>query len=86
MTRVLVRLARRHTPKVWLLWAIAVLVLAAMPVALVDPAVLMLVLDPELVALIALGAIGMIRGGLPVRAQRRRGSSRSAPLVERGPR
>ena len=40
-------LARQHTLRVWTLWALGVLALVAMPVALVDPPVLMLLLDPS---------------------------------------
>jgi hypothetical protein len=54
-------LARRHSPRVWLLWGLGVLVLAAMPIALVDPPVLMLLLDPELLALIVVSLAGVLR-------------------------
>jgi len=54
-------LAHRHTPRVWLLWGCGVLVLLALPVALVDPPVVMLLLDPELLALIVVSAAGLIR-------------------------
>lgn len=54
-------LAHRHTLRVWLLWGCGVLALAALPVALMDPAVLLLVLDPELLALIVVSVAGLIR-------------------------
>lgn len=56
-------LARRHTLRVWVLWGLGVLALVAMPVALVDPPVLMLLLDPELLAVIVLSLFGLVRVG-----------------------
>jgi hypothetical protein len=54
-------LAHRHTLRVWLLWGCGVLTLVALPVALVDPAVLMLLFDPELLALIVVSVAGLFR-------------------------
>jgi hypothetical protein len=54
-------LAGRHSLRVWLMWGCGVLALAALPVALVDPAILMLVLDPELLALIVVSLAGLVR-------------------------
>jgi hypothetical protein len=56
---------------------LAVLVLVAMPVALVDPPVLMLLLDPELLALIVLSLCGEVARWRVPRARRGpRGTSR----------
>jgi 4-amino-4-deoxy-L-arabinose transferase-like glycosyltransferase len=75
ITRVLT-LAGRHTLRVWLLWCCAVLVLVAMPVSLVDPPVLMLLLDPELLALIVLSLCGQAaRWRVPRASRGRRGTS-----------
>lgn len=57
----LLALAHRHSLRVWFLWVCGALAFAALPIALVDPAVLMLVLDPELLALIVVSAAGLIR-------------------------
>lgn len=54
-------LAHRHRLRVWLLWGCGVLALVALPVALVDPAVLMLLFDPELLALIVVSVAGLFR-------------------------
>jgi hypothetical protein len=56
------RRLHRHEPKVWLLWAIGAALLIATPFALADPAVWMLLLDPELVAAIALGGLALVGG------------------------
>ena len=68
---------RFHPRYVWLLWAIAVLVLASCPLALSDPAIWFYVLDPELLAMfVVIGAqyagieLGLAR--LRVRAAGRR--------------
>jgi hypothetical protein len=55
---------RRHSKRVWLLWAAGVLVLAALPVALADPAILVFVVDPELLAFVAGTAVLMLRASL----------------------
>ena len=60
MTRLL-SLVQRHSPRVWLLWGCGALALIALPVAVMDPAILMLLLDPELLALIVVSAAGLIR-------------------------
>lgn len=54
----------RHSLRVWLIWAAAVLVLVAAPIALVDPAVAAFVLDPELCAAVAFAALGLLRSSL----------------------
>jgi hypothetical protein len=46
-------LVQRHEPRVWLFWAVGVAVLIATPFALIDPATWIFVLDPELLALVA---------------------------------
>lgn len=53
-------LAHRHTLRVWLVWGCGILAFAALPVALMDPPVLMLLLDPELLALIVISTAGLI--------------------------
>jgi hypothetical protein len=57
-------LVHRHSPRVWLLWACGILALAALPISLMDPAVLVLVLDPELLALIVVSVLGLVRVSL----------------------
>lgn len=70
-------LAHRHTVRVWLLWGCGVLALVALPVALIDPPVLMLLLDPELLALIVAGVAGLIH----IRPRQRKISNRPDRLV-----
>ena len=57
-------LFRRHERRVWVLWAIGVLVLVATPYALSDPALWILVADPELLALAALVGVALLRESL----------------------
>jgi hypothetical protein len=45
-------IAARHSRRVWLLWLIGAAVLLAGSLAIADPAIVGLVLDPELVALL----------------------------------
>ena len=71
-------LAHRHTLRVWLLWGCGVLALIALPVALMDPPVLMLLLDPELLALIVVSVAGVIRVRPRQRATPAPGSDQSA--------
>jgi len=54
-------IARRHEPRVWLLWFVGFAVLVCTPVALADPAILALALDPELVAVLVLSAAALLR-------------------------
>jgi uncharacterized membrane protein len=54
----------RHSLRVWLIWGAVVLVLIAAPVALIDPAVLGFVVDPELCAAVAAAAVGLVRASL----------------------
>ena len=54
-------LVHSHSIRVWLLWGCGALALMALPVALMDPAVLMLLLDPELLALLVVSALGVVR-------------------------
>ena len=51
----------RHRPRVWLLWAAGTVLLLTSPFAICDPGVLMFVLDPELLALIAVSSIAPLR-------------------------
>jgi hypothetical protein len=44
-----------------LLWALGAAVLVAASLALADPVPLMLALDPELVALLVVGSVGLLR-------------------------
>jgi hypothetical protein len=53
--------ARRHRPRVWLLWAAGTILLLASQLAIADPGVLMFVLDPELLALIVASSIALLR-------------------------
>jgi hypothetical protein len=57
----LATVVHRHAPRVWLLWGCGILALAALPISLMDPAVLMLILDPELLALIVVSAAALVR-------------------------
>jgi hypothetical protein len=67
-------LAQRHSLRVWLLWALAAVVLLLTPFALVDPAGWMFLVDPELAAIVALLGLTSIRTGALrlVRIPRRR--------------
>jgi hypothetical protein len=47
--------------RVWILWAIGAVVLVTMPFALLDPGILVLVGDPELVALIVTSSVAFLR-------------------------
>jgi hypothetical protein len=53
--------AGRHRPSVWLLWAAGTVLLLSSPLAISDPGVLMFVLDPELLALIAVSSVALLR-------------------------
>jgi hypothetical protein len=55
--------ARRHSARVWLLWALAALLLVLTPFALIDAAAWVFVLDPELAAIAVLIGLATIRGG-----------------------
>lgn len=61
-------LAHRHSLRVWLLWGCGVLALGLLPVALFDPATLILLLDPELLALIVASTAGLVRLRLSMRS------------------
>jgi hypothetical protein len=56
-------LLRRHSLRVWLLWALAAALLVLTPFALVDPAGWAFLVDPELAAIVALLGIGGLRTG-----------------------
>jgi len=53
------RIYASHSPWVWLCWAVGALVLISTPLALTDPGMLMLIVDPEVVAMFVLGGIGV---------------------------
>ena len=55
---------RSHSKRVWLLWGLAVLLLAVTPFALLDPAAWAFVLDPELAAIVALLGFASLRAGV----------------------
>lgn len=57
---------RRHERRVWILWAIGVLVLVATPYALSDPALWIFVFDPELLALAMLVGVALLRESLSI--------------------
>ena len=57
--------ARRHSLRVWLLWAIGAATALAVSFALAEPGLLVLALDPELIALIGLSSIAVIRISTP---------------------
>jgi hypothetical protein len=81
-------MVRRHEPRVWLLWAVGFVILLCTPAALVDPGILALALDPELVALIVLSSVGVLHAtasrfvlrAFPVSIARR---SRSSRVIDR---
>lgn len=52
---------RRHPPRVLLLWALGALVILASAFAVSDLALVMLALDPELVALLVLSSVALLR-------------------------
>ena len=56
-------LVRRHSPRVWLLWALAAALLVLAPFALLDPAGWAFLVDPELAAIVALLGLGSLRTG-----------------------
>ena len=55
---------RRHERRVWILWAIGVLVLVATPYALSDPALWIFVFNPELLAVFMLFGVALLRESL----------------------
>ena len=57
--------ARRHSMRTWLLWAVGTAAALTVSFALADPGLLMLALDPELIALIVLSSIALIRISAP---------------------
>ena len=67
------RVVRRHSPRVWALWLIGVVLLFGGPTALADPAAIMFLLDPELLAVSVtvgaalLGAAPVVRGAATLR-------------------
>src|SRR5262249_3652300 len=90
--------ARRHSVRVWLLWAVGTVVVLAVSFALADPGLVVLAFDPELIALIVLSSIALIRISAPGlflsgcaasltrstrRRERPRGSEHAAVGVER---
>ncbi len=54
-------LAKRHSLRVWLLWALAAVLLILTPFALADPAGWLFLVDPELAAIVALLGLASIR-------------------------
>ncbi len=53
----------RHSARVWLLWALAAVPLVLTPFALVDPATVMFLADPELAAIVVLVGLAGLRAG-----------------------
>lgn len=58
------RKVRGHAVTVWLLWALGAIILLSAPMAIADPGVWMLVVDPELLALMIAIAFAAARIGL----------------------
>jgi hypothetical protein len=55
--------AGRHDARVWLLWLLgASVLLLTVRYAAADPAILALLLDPELLAVMTLAALALVRG------------------------
>lgn len=59
--KALTRAARRHPPRVLLLWALGAVLVITCALALSDPALLMFALDPELLALVVLSSLALLR-------------------------
>jgi hypothetical protein len=57
---------RRHERRVWIIWAIGVLVLVATPYALSDPTLWIFVFDPELLALATVVGVALLRESLSI--------------------
>jgi hypothetical protein len=53
-----------HSRRTWLLWGLAVLLLALTPFAFLDPAAWTFALDPELAAIVALLGFASVRSGV----------------------
>jgi hypothetical protein len=53
-------LVRGHSLRVWLLWGACILVLAAIPFAFADPAGWLLLVDPELAALVSTASLALV--------------------------
>ena len=56
---------RRHSPRVWMLWVVGATAALAVSFALADPGLLVLALDPELIALIVLSSLALLRASGP---------------------
>jgi hypothetical protein len=56
-------IAGRHSAQVWILWGLAALLLVLTPIALLDPAAWVFLLDPELAAMVALLGFASVRAG-----------------------
>jgi hypothetical protein len=64
MSAFLQRKVRGHAMAVWLLWALGAAILLSAPMAIADPGVWMLVVDPELLALMIAIAFAAARIGV----------------------
>ena len=64
ITAFLQRKVRGHAVGVWLLWALGAVILLSAPMAIADPGVWMLVVDPELLALMIAIAFAAARIGV----------------------
>jgi hypothetical protein len=58
------RKVRGHAVSIWLLWALGAVILLSAPMAIADPGVWMLIVDPELLALMIAVAIAAARIGI----------------------
>lgn len=63
-TAFLRRRIRGHAVAVWLLWALGAAILLSAPMAIADPGVWMLIVDPELLALMIAIAFAAARIGV----------------------
>jgi hypothetical protein len=63
MRRVAAKRLFGHNLGVWLLWVIGAAILLSAPMAIADPGIWMLVLDPELLALMIAVALASVRIG-----------------------
>lgn len=81
---VLTRKVRGHALGVWLLWALGAVVLLSAPMAIADPGVWMLIVDPELLAVMIAVAFAAARIG--VRLWAVQAAAAVGRLRHRGPR
>jgi hypothetical protein len=80
---ILTRKVRGHAIGIWLLWALGAVMLLSAPMAIADPGVWMLIVDPELLALMIAVAFAAARIG--VRLWAMQAVAAAGRLTRRGP-